>query len=60
MEKERPDIVLRSETYENLYHYARILKLPPEMVVEQALEAFFAEVKSARRKNAYDDSPRPI
>lgn len=57
MEKEKPDIVLRPETYENLCHYAKILKLPPEMIVEQALDAFFAEVnRQLGERNRFDDS----
>jgi predicted transcriptional regulator len=55
--EETTTVTLRPETYENLQHYATILKLPPEMIVEQALDAFFAEVhRQLGEKNPLDDS----
>ena len=44
-EEAEPFIPLRTDTYAMLMHYAQLLKLPPERIVQEALEAFFAEVE---------------
>ncbi|WP_300361025.1 hypothetical protein [Hydrogenimonas sp.] len=57
MKDNEPNITLRPDTYENLLDYAKILGLPPEMIVEQALEAFFAEVnRQLQSRNEMDDN----
>ncbi|WP_456451820.1 hypothetical protein [Hydrogenimonas sp.] len=59
MQNQEPTISLRPETYEELLAYARMLKLPPEVIVEQALGAFFAEVsRQMGEKNPLDDNAR--
>ncbi|WP_457597584.1 hypothetical protein [Hydrogenimonas sp.] len=56
MEKEAT-IKLRPETYETLANYAQILRLPPELIVEQALEAFFLEAsRQLNSRNGLDDN----
>ncbi len=44
-ETEWPTVTLPPETYAMLLHYAPVLKLPPERLVQESLEAFFAEVE---------------
>jgi hypothetical protein len=57
MKKYESTIDLRQETYDNLLYYAEILELSPEMIVERALDAFFAEVnRQLGEKNPLDDN----
>jgi hypothetical protein len=57
MEMYEPTVTLRPETYESLQHYATILKIPPEVIVEQALDAFFTEVnRQLGEGNPLDDN----
>ena len=44
-ETEWPTVSLPPDTYALLHHYAQVLKLPPERLAQEALEAFFAEVE---------------
>ncbi|WP_353663069.1 hypothetical protein [Hydrogenimonas sp. SS33] len=56
-EGEEPILRLRPETYETLQVMAQILKMKPERVAEEALDAFFAEVqKQLAQKSLADDN----
>jgi hypothetical protein len=57
MKMQEPVVTLRPETFESLQHYAKILKIPPEVIVEQALDAFFTEVnRQLGEGNPLDDN----
>ncbi|OQX72538.1 MAG: hypothetical protein B6D59_08190 [Campylobacteraceae bacterium 4484_4] len=48
---------LKSETIENLYTFSEILKKSPEQILEDALNAYFAEVqKQFMEKNMMDEN----
>ncbi len=44
-ESEWPAVSLPPDTYAVLLHYAQVLKLPPQRLAQEALEAFFAEIE---------------
>ncbi|WP_456382446.1 hypothetical protein [Hydrogenimonas sp.] len=44
MENHEPTITLRPETYDDLLACAQMLGIPPEVLVDRALEAFLAEI----------------
>ncbi len=57
MQKSESTMKIGPQTYEKLRNYAEILKLPPEVIVEQALDAFFTEVnRQLGEGNPLDDN----